>query len=234
VAPEVLLGHSVDHRADLFSMGVAIYYAMTGVHPFRGGSVEETLDNVLGRAVDPPSSVGLRSPPAFDWIVMQALEKNPEERFSSAEEMLVNLRRVAARQDLMASPSEVAGWVRTALAPLLQARRAAAIDAPSPRGFSELAPTAQPFESGPSSYSSPEKTVALFDGKRESVKRSTWLTLGFVVLCLAALIATLLGTSHPEVRRDRPPEERRPASENAPAPESDGEEVVIPELAAPQ
>lgn len=255
VAPEMLLGRPADHRADLFSMGVAIYYAMTGVHPFRGASVAVTLDNVLNRALDPPSSVGLEAPPAFDWIIMRALEKNPEDRFSSAEEMLVNLRRVAARQDLMASPSEVAGWVTSALAPLLQARRAAAgrremaqasevtggalpshaSNAPVPMGFSPVVPSAQPHEdAAPNSYASPERTVALFPGKKGGLQRSTLLTWGFVALCVVALIATILGSDEAGVAQERPPIQPKaagPDGKEAPDRElRDTDEVVIPDI----
>src|SRR5690606_14507771 len=91
VAPERLLEQPFDHRADIFSVGVVLYQALTGVDPFLGASPEETLRNVLEHPVQPPSEVGLRPPPALDWICMRALARSPHERFQSAEEMANHL-----------------------------------------------------------------------------------------------------------------------------------------------
>jgi serine/threonine-protein kinase len=126
VAPERLLNQPFDHRADIFSCGVVLYQALTGVDPFRGATVEETLRNVLERPILPPSEVGLRPPPALDWVCMKALARNPVERFQSAEEMANQLRRVAAREDLLVPPSRVAQVVRASLGSNLEAARAAA------------------------------------------------------------------------------------------------------------
>lgn len=125
IAPERILGERVDHRADIFSMGVVLYAALTGVDPFLGDSVRETLDNVLNRPIAPPSEIGLRPPPSFDWVCMRALARNPAERFQSAEDMALQLRRIVGREDLLVAPSVVATWVKSALAGTIDARRAA-------------------------------------------------------------------------------------------------------------
>ncbi len=127
IAPERLQQRPSDGRSDLFSLGVVLYSALTGVHPFLGADAQETLVNVLERPIQPPSEVGLRPPPCLDWVCMKALSRNPAERFQSADEMATQLRRIAAREDLLAAPSVVAAWVRDVLAPTLQTRRAAAL-----------------------------------------------------------------------------------------------------------
>lgn len=126
LAPERILRQAVDHRADLFSLGVVLYQGLTGVDPFLGATAEETLKNVLERPIAPPSEVGLRPPPCLDWVCMKALARNPSERFQSAEDMANQLRRVAAREDLLVPPSTVAHWVRAVLADTIEARRQAA------------------------------------------------------------------------------------------------------------
>lgn len=127
MAPERIREKPCDQRADLFSLGVVLYAALTGVNPFVGNTLEETLENVLSRPIQPPSEVGLRPPPCLDWVCMKALARNPAERFQSAEEMANQLRRIVAREDLLVAPSVVATWVRTVLASTLEARRAAAL-----------------------------------------------------------------------------------------------------------
>lgn len=126
VAPERINGHSGDQRSDLFSLGVALYYSLTGIEPFAGATPEETLRNVTQAQVPEPSTVGFRPPSSLDWICMKALQKDPDERFQSAEEMMAHLRRLAASEDLMTSQSQVAKWVCEVLGDTLKARRRAA------------------------------------------------------------------------------------------------------------
>jgi len=125
LAPELILGHPVDQRADIFSMGVVLYYSLTGVEPFRGASAEETLRNVVEQQVPPPSQVGFCPPPALDWVCMTALEKAPSARFQTAEEMLTQVRRVVARQEFFSTPAQVAAWVEETMGPKLEEQRAA-------------------------------------------------------------------------------------------------------------
>jgi len=125
LAPELILGQPVDQRADIFSMGVVLYYALTGVEPFRGATAEETLRKVVELQVPPPSQVGFCPPPALDWVCMNALEKDPSARFQSAEEMLTQVRRVVARQEFFATPAQVAAWVEETMGPKLEEQRAA-------------------------------------------------------------------------------------------------------------
>lgn len=125
LAPERTTTSSVDARVDLFSLGVVLYAALTGVEPFAGETAEQTRWNVANKAVPAPSTVGLRPPPALDWLCLKALSKDPAGRFQSAEEMASQLRRIAEREGLLAPRNEVSEWVRVTLAPSLAARRVA-------------------------------------------------------------------------------------------------------------
>ena len=125
ISPERLNREPADRRADIFSMGVILYRGLTGEEPFLAENSEETIANLLRRPLAPPSRRGHRPPPCFDEVCMKALALNPDERFSSAEEMAQELRRAAGAEGLVASPSEVAKWVKKSIAPTLAARRAA-------------------------------------------------------------------------------------------------------------
>ena len=61
----------------------------------QGDTPEEVLDKVLNMQIPPPSTVGLRPPKKLDKVVLRALERDPERRYQSAEEMLIELRKVA-------------------------------------------------------------------------------------------------------------------------------------------
>lgn len=112
-APERVRGGAGDHRSDLFSVGVILWNALTRTSLFEGGDPEATVDRLLTRPIPPASRHG-HSPPSLDAICFKALQRSPAKRYQSAEEMLVHLRKVAAAEDLMGSPSEVAEWVKEA------------------------------------------------------------------------------------------------------------------------
>lgn len=102
----------IDRRADLWTAGVVLYEALTGVHPFRGPSDGATISAILRHDPDPPSSVGMKPPPFFDSVCMRALERSRDERLTTAEEMLEGLRSIALEHDLLGERSEIAEWVR--------------------------------------------------------------------------------------------------------------------------
>jgi serine/threonine-protein kinase len=129
LAPEQIVGGRVDCRADVFAMGVVLYQALTGIKLFEAGTVEETLQAVRNRRIEPPSTVGLGPPPSLDFVCMRALERDPDRRFSSAQEMMMELRRIALRENLLSPTSEVAAWVRESVGHDLARRRLIVLEA---------------------------------------------------------------------------------------------------------
>jgi serine/threonine-protein kinase len=129
LSPEQAAGRNVDRRADLFSLGVVMWNALTGERLFSGRSVDEALGEVLHKEIPRPSTLGLKPPACLDAICMKALARDPAARYQTAEEMLRALRAVALREDLLASSSDVARWVTGTFGEELQARRLAVLDA---------------------------------------------------------------------------------------------------------
>lgn len=103
MAPEQALGKSVDHRADLFSLGVVLFELLTGRVPFEGTTPTEIIDHILHQDPPPVSRYVSGVPPALDGIVKRALEKPPSFRYQSAREMYTDLKAVAAQLDLVAA-----------------------------------------------------------------------------------------------------------------------------------
>jgi serine/threonine protein kinase len=127
-APERVSGGPGDRRSDLFSVGVILWNALTGASLFEGNDIETTLENVLTKPIPPASRFG-RSPESIDAICFKALQRSPTKRYQTAEEMLVHLRKVAAAEDLLGSPSEVKQWVREAMGHDLDVQRLSFLDA---------------------------------------------------------------------------------------------------------
>jgi tetratricopeptide (TPR) repeat protein len=99
MSPEQLRQQELDPRSDLFSYGILLYELLTGKHPFDRGSAQESISAILR---DPPSQPDL-SPfrvesRALHELLFKALEKNPEDRYQTSEELLEDL--TAAREQL--------------------------------------------------------------------------------------------------------------------------------------
>ena len=94
MAPEQVRAQPVDQRTDLFALGILLYQITTGKHPFRGENPAETLQNICAeRGPTPPSAFLPDYPSELEAVVLKALAKNPERRFSSANDMLTALER---------------------------------------------------------------------------------------------------------------------------------------------
>jgi tetratricopeptide (TPR) repeat protein/predicted Ser/Thr protein kinase len=99
MAPEQALGRPVDHRADLFSLGVVIYELATGRPPFMGTSSTEIVDKILHDVPPPPSALNNALPNALDAVVARALEKDRDFRYQTARDMENDLREIATEMD---------------------------------------------------------------------------------------------------------------------------------------
>jgi eukaryotic-like serine/threonine-protein kinase len=90
MAPEQIRGADlVDRRADVFSMGTLLYLMSTGRHPFRGDHAGATLKNITDKGSVTPPSVHVEDYPAeLEQVVLKALQKDPDDRFATALDML--------------------------------------------------------------------------------------------------------------------------------------------------
>jgi len=123
IAPEQVTGQPVDHRADIFAMGVVLWTAMTGERPFAGGGSAD-LFKALTVTPPAPSTVGRRPPAALDAVALKALGLTPDERYASADEMAEALTRTCEEHEIpIANADEVATWVRTLFGAVLEHRR---------------------------------------------------------------------------------------------------------------
>lgn len=110
MSPEQVRGLPIDRRSDVFSLGVVIHEMLTQEKLFRGESEFQLMDMVRRAEVRPPSAANPRVPSDIDAIVLRALEKDPRDRYQSAEELALPLRECLARYNF--NKSELKELVR--------------------------------------------------------------------------------------------------------------------------
>ncbi len=87
------MNRGVDHRTDLYALGVILYQTLTGQRPFEALDPMELIHAHLALAPAPPSRVDPTIPEPVCGVVLKLLEKNAEERYQSAEGLLADLER---------------------------------------------------------------------------------------------------------------------------------------------
>ncbi|MEM7059226.1 MAG: AAA family ATPase [Pseudomonadota bacterium] len=86
------MNRQVDHRADLYSLGITLYTLLTGRPPFEGSNQAELVFRHMTEVPPEPSEVNPDVPEVMSRAVMTLIEKNPEDRFQRAEDFLMEIR----------------------------------------------------------------------------------------------------------------------------------------------
>jgi serine/threonine protein kinase len=110
MSPEQAARNEVDHRSDIFSLGIVLYEITVGRRLFRGPA-QEVVQRLIDTQVEPPTFARRNFPPALESIVMRALEKHPEDRYQTAYDLADDLESFLRDEKLHSGPVRVARYL---------------------------------------------------------------------------------------------------------------------------
>jgi TonB family protein len=164
MSPEQAWGKDIDHRSDIFSLGLVLYEMVTGRKAFAGDSELSILEQVRSPRVTLPRDIDPAIPPQVERIIVKALKENRDERYQTAAEMAGDLDGII--QSLRPSPgsSELGAFVSELLG-----RERPGAAAPSAPAATEArpAPEPRPAPAPPTPAAHPPKVVVPAPALRE-------------------------------------------------------------------
>lgn len=110
MAPEQVLGHPIDARADIFALGIVLYEMVLGRRLFRGAP-EEVAERIVEGDIPAPTFVDPEFPPALEAIIMKALEVDPAERYQNCDHMFRDLERFTEEAGIRCTPRMISAYM---------------------------------------------------------------------------------------------------------------------------
>jgi serine/threonine protein kinase/Tol biopolymer transport system component len=107
MSPEQARGLALDSRTDLFSLGVVLYEMITARPPFEGKTAGELIALIISKEPPPLARYSNEAPEALQWIVTKALTKDRDDRYQTARDMMVDLRRLKQELEFEAARAKV-------------------------------------------------------------------------------------------------------------------------------
>ena len=193
MSPEQASGREIDHRSDIFSLGLVLYEMLTGQKAFDGATETEILKQVRDPKVAAPSSLNLQVPPDVDRIVLRALKRDPGARYQSAADVGRALEAAIRSHGWAPDAAVLAGFARDPAAPVVVATVAPPPAAPPPPPRVPAEPEFAP-EPEPEPVVAPEPFIPspYFEAEAPAKQSQWWLFAAAAAVVVAVVVGFLL------------------------------------------
>ena len=187
MSPEQVAGANVDGRSDIFALGIVLHELLTGRRLFKADSDVQTLARVREAHVTPPSKMNPQLPPGLDAIVLKSLAKDPDQRYSTAQEFRLALEDWLIQGRMSASSAHLAEFLKVVYAerldkearlgplmgdPGLTAPPASSPSMPTPSGSSPSPSASIELRGNPAPMGTGGQTINQREGSNPSNGRS--------------------------------------------------------------
>jgi serine/threonine protein kinase/Flp pilus assembly protein TadD len=119
MAPEQARGEKVDQRSDIYSFGIIMYEMLTGKPPFEANTTKEYLHKQVAEIPKPPSKLNPNIPHLLEHIIIKCLEKDSDNRYQSADEILVDVNKMKLELKPLSFPGRLKKYKYVAIAAVL-------------------------------------------------------------------------------------------------------------------
>ncbi|HVV15829.1 MAG TPA: serine/threonine-protein kinase [Polyangia bacterium] len=116
MSPEQVRGLPIDKRSDIFAVGIVLYELLTGERLFVGETDFSTLEKVRNVEIVPPSSYNKKIPPELERLMLKALARDPEDRYSNAIDLHDDLQSFLYSVGEFYSRKDLAAWMKKTFA----------------------------------------------------------------------------------------------------------------------
>ena len=164
MSPEQVRGQGADNRSDVFALGI-ILYELTLCQRLYRGAPDAVMKRIVTENVAPPTAIRRDYPAALELVVMRALEKRPEDRYQSAEELRHDLEEFLDESGLRTGNRRLALYMNELFA---QEGPGATAGVTGPRGFAPARPGASTGPGGPASQPNEDDSSEELDFDRRA------------------------------------------------------------------
>jgi serine/threonine-protein kinase len=124
MSPEQVASRDQDRRSDVFGLGIVLYEATTFQRLFKASSEAATMNRVVHGEITPPTLIREGYPPELEAVVMKALERDPDRRFQTAEELQIALETFIMRSESLVLASALGKLMQATFAKRIAEKKA--------------------------------------------------------------------------------------------------------------